>query len=131
MVDYHGEPCYAFAGEAEDLFPGEGRETEAELHEEAVLDAKAHFFEVLSDGDPSRVVGLSGAFVAYRWADGPMRHVVCMVPVSAVTVTPPVEEETSPTVDSVLPGEEAKPDGGIAIPIPTHPQPNQCTTNTP
>jgi hypothetical protein len=100
VIDYHGQLHYAFAGEAEDYFPGEGLETEAELHEEAVLDAKTRFYGVMSGGDPSRLVGLSGTFVPYQWVEGPMRYVVCMVPVSAVrlmdggaaeTLSPPGE----------------------------------------
>ena len=100
VVDCGGVPHYAFAGEAEDYFPGEGLETEAELYEEAVLDAKTRLYGILSGGDSSRHVELSGFFVARHWSEGPMRHVECMVPVSAVHVSggetgvimPPSEE---------------------------------------
>ena len=54
IVDCGGVPHYAFAGEAEDYFPGEGLETEAELYEEAVLDAKTRFYGILSGGGPRR-----------------------------------------------------------------------------
>lgn len=121
VVEYRGESCYAFAGEAEDFFPGEGLETEAELHDEAVLDAKSHFYEVLSGGDSSRVVGLSGAFVAYRWAEGPMRYVVCMVPVSAVTIRSAVVEPKSALPEEAIPSEEET-EADVANAIPPHPQ---------
>lgn len=121
VVEYRGESCYAFAGEAEDFFPGEGLETEAELHDEAVLDAKSHFYEVLSGGDPSRVIGLSGAFVAYWWAEGPMRYVVCMVPVPAVTVSPSMVEAEPAVPAEAIPSEEET-ETDVANAIPLHPQ---------
>lgn len=125
VIDYHGQPHYAFAGEAEEYFPGEGLETEAELHDEAVLDAKARFYAVMSGGDSSRVVGLSGAFVAYRWAEGPMRYVVCMVPVSAVTVTPAVAAGTVTPAGAVPWETEMEADGRNPIPSNTQHQTNQ------
>ena len=106
IVDCGGVPHYAFAGEAEDYFPGEGLETEAELYEEAVLDAKTRFYGILSGGDPSRRVELSGLFVARHWAEGPMRRVVCMVPVSAVHMTGGGPAETLPPPEDVPPAQE-------------------------
>ena len=111
VVDCGGVPHYAFAGEAEDYFPGEGRETEAELFDEAVLDAKTRFYGILSGGDPSRRVELSGLFVARHWTEGPVHRVVCMVPVSAVRVTAGSPAESPP-------GKEVSATGNPGITIP-------------
>ena len=89
-VDFAGETFYAFAGEAESFFSGEFAESDAELYEEATLDAKARLYGTLSEGDKSRSVALSGLRIAYRWADGPMRRVVCIVPRQNVNVSPSV-----------------------------------------
>ncbi len=88
VVDYNGEPHYAFAGEAEDFFPDEGFESEAELQEEAILDAKARFFSSLSGNGENCTVSMKGVTVAYRWVDGPMHYVVCIVPKRLVSVSP-------------------------------------------
>lgn len=101
IVDCGGVPHYAFAGEAEGYFLGEGLETEADLYEEAVLNAKNRFYGILTEGDSSRRVELSGLFVARHWAEGPMRYVVCMVPVSAVRVSGGGVTEDSPPSQEV------------------------------
>ncbi|MBQ6102432.1 MAG: hypothetical protein IJL06_02050, partial [Kiritimatiellae bacterium] len=95
-VDLAGEALYAFAGEAESFFDGEFAESDAELYEEATLDAKARFYETMSGGDASRSVSLSGLRVAYRWAEGSMRRVVCVVPRRNVKVSPSVSVPAPP-----------------------------------
>ena len=79
-VDRAGEAFYAFAGAAESFFEGEFAESDAELYEEATLDAKARFYEWMAKGAPTLSFSLSGLRIAYRWADGAMRYVVCVVP---------------------------------------------------
>jgi len=113
-VDLAGEALYAFAGEAESFFDGELAESNAELYEEATLDAKARFYETMSEGDTSRSVSLSGLRVAYRWTEGPMRRVVCVVPRRNVKVSPSV---STPTPAAALPG-PSEPDSGGTAPIP-------------
>lgn len=95
-VDLAGEALYAFAGEAESFFEGEFAESDAELYEEATLDAKARFYETMSGGDVSRSVSLSGLRVAYRWAEGPMRRVVCVVARRNVQASPSVSVPAPP-----------------------------------
>ena len=103
IVDFAGEGFYAFAGEAESFFPGEMAESDAELYEEATLDAKARFYATMSGGDASRTISLSGLRVAYRWAEGPLRRVVCVVPRRNVAVSPPVSgpEPLAPVAEPV------------------------------
>lgn len=102
-IDRAGEELYAFAGEAESFFPGEMAESDAELYEEATLDAKTRFYETMAGDNPSRSVSLSGLRVAYRWAEGPLRRVVCVVPRRNVAVSPPVSgpEQLAPVAEPV------------------------------
>lgn len=79
VANHAGEELYAFAGEAESFFTGEFAESDAELFEEATLDAKARFLKTMTKDDPARSIVLSGLRVAYRWAEGPLRRVVCVV----------------------------------------------------
>jgi len=98
-IDFAGEELYAFAGEAESFFEGEFAESESELREEAILDAKANFFEVMTEGDHTRTVSLSGLRVAYRWREESFYFVVCVVPRRNVRVSP----KTAPSAVSSSP----------------------------
>lgn len=122
VVDCGGVPHYAFAGEAEDYFPGEGLESEAELYEEAVLDAKTRLYDILSGGDVTRRVELSGLFVARHWAEGPMRRVVCVVPVDAVHVTGGIPAESLPPLEASPLGKEVLEMDETSHTIPTESQ---------
>lgn len=122
-IDLANEALYAFAGEAESFFSGEFAESDAELYEEATLDAKARFYETMSEGDPSLSVTFSGLRVAYRWAEGPMRRVVCIVPRRNVKVSslpspaPPVSDTAPPGLTS----NSTAPDSAESAPLPSVP----------
>ena len=92
-IDRAGEALFAFAGEADVFFPGE---SESNLREEAVLDAKANFFAAMTDGDRSRSVRLSGMRVAYHWREGDKLLVLCVAPRGSVTVSPPAPAPVAP-----------------------------------
>lgn len=105
-VDCGGVRCYAFAGEAEQCFSGKYAESEAELFEEATLDAKARFFAVLGKGDPGAVITMGGLRTAYQYTDGAFRRVVCVVPAESVSVSFPPAPQTSPASIGSDPGGE-------------------------
>ena len=92
-VDHDGKSWYAFAGEAEQCFSGKYAESETELFDEATLDAKSNFLSILSHGDSKAKVTMSGLRIAYQYADGAFRRVVCMVPVDSVSVSHNIETQ--------------------------------------
>ncbi len=131
-ADLAGEAFYAFAGEAESFFPDE---TENDLREEAVLDAKANFFASMTQGDRSRTVSMSGFRVAYHWREGGVFRVVCVVPRRSVSVSPANSSTTSPTPAAAAPtSTEASPGrtptslAGTEPSAPRKPRPNAGTT---
>lgn len=81
-----GVEGYTYVGEAEQYFTGNQAESDAELYQEACLDAKGNLLAYLKKSHPSCEITLSGATVMYQYAEGKMRYVVCFVPKDAVLI---------------------------------------------
>ena len=74
-----GVSGYTYAGEAEQCFAGGVAETDAELYQEARLDAKGNLLRYLKKERPSCEISMSGEMVMYQYAEGNVRRVVCFV----------------------------------------------------
>jgi len=72
-VEHLGEDWYVYCGEAEKCFKDE---TDSELYEEAVVQAKMYLFGYFSKDDPRVKVEVVGARRLYQFQDGNFRCVV-------------------------------------------------------
>lgn len=80
-----GVEGYTYAGEAEQCFAGGMAETDAELYQEARLDAKGNLLRFLKKERPSCEISMSGGIVMYQYPEGKIRRVVCFVAKEAVS----------------------------------------------
>ena len=78
---------YVYNGEAEKCFEGELAESDAELFQEASLDAKKNLYDFLTKDDKSLEVQMSGVRKLYEFAEAKMRRVVLFVGKDKVSVT--------------------------------------------
>ena len=105
-----GKNGYVYNGEAEQCFAGSMAESDAELYQEAVLDAKNNLYKFLTKGDKSLSVQMSGAVKLYEFVDDKYRRVVCFVAKDNVVISqkPKIENR----IDAV-PVAELKTDDSI------------------
>jgi len=80
------EICYVYNGEAEKCFEGELAESDADLFQEASLDAKKNLYNYLTKGNKSIEVHVSGARKLYEFVEAKMRRVVLFVGKDRVVV---------------------------------------------
>lgn len=78
---------FVFNGEAEKCFEGELAESEADLFQEASLDAKKNLYNFLTKDNKSLEVRMSGARKLYEFAEAKMRRVILFVGKDNVSVT--------------------------------------------
>ena len=88
----NGEDWYVYAGDAEKCFK---EETDAELYEEATVQAKMNFFNHFAKQDPKVKVQVVGALTLYRVEEGTMRITVLGVPVKNVTISTASDDDGS------------------------------------
>ena len=78
---------YVYNGEAEKCFEGELAESDADLFQEASLDAKKNLYNFLTKDNKSLEVQMNGARKLYEFAEAKMRRVVMFVCKDKVRVT--------------------------------------------
>lgn len=78
---------YVYNGEAEKCFEGELAESDAELFQEASLDAKKNLYNFLTKDDKSLEVQMGEARKLYEFTEAKMRRVVMFVGKDKVSVT--------------------------------------------
>lgn len=79
-----GTPGYVFNGEAEKCFAGDMAESDSELYQEAVLDAKNNLRKYLVEHAGTKAFQMSGVIKLYEYPDGKMRRVVLFVAKEAI-----------------------------------------------
>jgi|SRR5574344_620460 hypothetical protein len=77
---------YAYNGEAEKCFDGDMAESDAELFQEATLDAKKNLYKHLTKEDKTLTIRMNGVKKLYEYSEGKMRRVVLFVAQSDVEV---------------------------------------------
>ena len=75
--------CY---GEAEKCFDGDMAESDAELFQEATLDAKKNLYKHLTKEDKTLTVRMNGVKKLYEYSEEKMRRVVLFVAKSDVEI---------------------------------------------
>ena len=83
-----GVSGYVFNGEAEQCFSGNMAESDSELYQEAVLDAKSNLRKYLAKRTKSDAFQLSAVRKLYEYPDGKMRRVVLFVAKESVSALP-------------------------------------------
>ena len=72
-------PGYVFNGEAERFFEGGMAESDSELYQEAVLDAKSNLLKFLKQKSKIDSLQMKGVVKLYEYSEGKMRRVVLFV----------------------------------------------------
>ena len=80
-----GAEHWVFTGDS-DLRDGFEGLSDTERYAEAALDARRNLLRHVTGGSRNATAEVSGIVVAYRFADGTARRVVCLVPVENVRV---------------------------------------------
>ena len=75
---------YVYNGEAEKCFDGDMAESDAELFQEATLDAKKNLYKHLTKEDKTLTVRMNGVKKLYEYSEEKMRRVVLFVAKSDV-----------------------------------------------
>ena len=91
-----GVSGYVFNGESEQCFTGDMAETDSELYQEAVLDAKSNLRKYLAKRTKAETFQLSGVRKLYEYKDGKMRRVVLFVAKGSV-IARPVQPAPAPS----------------------------------
>ncbi len=99
-TEVDGEVYWVFTGDS-DQRDGFASLSDTERYAEAALDARRNLLRHVTGGARNVTAEVSGIVVAYRFADGPARRVVCLVPVEKVRVvsasTPAVPAAPAPS----------------------------------
>ena len=101
-TEVDGAEHWVFTGDS-DLRDGFEGLSDTERYAEAALDARRNLLRHVTGGSRNATAEVSGIVVAYRFADGTARRVVCLVPVenirvvSAVPAPKPAIPEASET----------------------------------
>ena len=80
-----GAEHWVFTGDS-DLRDGFEGLSDTERYAEAALDARRNLLRHVTGGSRNATAEVSGIVVAYRFADGTARRVVCLVPVENIRV---------------------------------------------
>ena len=88
---------YVFNGEAERCFDGDMAEKDAELYQEAALDAKANLHKFLKKKTGASSVQVSGAVKLYEYPEGKMRRVVLFAAKKNIVASLARNEPVKPT----------------------------------
>ena len=126
-VEVDGVEYWAFTGDS-DSTDGFNGLSDTERYAEAALDARRNLLRHVTGGSKRITAEVSGIVVAYRFAEGPERRVVCLVPVENVHIvtasTPEAPTPLAPAAAEPPPASPVVPfDESPAIPTPPATEP--------
>ena len=102
QTEVDGEVYWVFTGDS-DQRDGFASLSDTERYAEATLDARRNLLRHVTGGARNVTAEVSGIVVAYRFAEGPARRVVCLVPVEKVRVVSASAPPTAPVAQSAEP----------------------------
>lgn len=119
-----GTAGYVFNGEAEQCFTGDMAESDSELYQEAVLDAKNNLRKYLIEHTKVEAFQMSGVRKLYEYPDGKMRRVVLFVAKEAISACP-----VQTTFTCYVRTNMVENTNGVLTPMPTSVAPGAISSN--
>lgn len=129
QIEVDGVEYWAFAGDS-DQRDGFTSLSDTERYAEAALDARRNLLRHVTGGAKNVTAEVSNIVVAYRFADGLARRVICLVPMEKVRVLSANSPAAAPT-ESPSPVAPVAPLESTAAPAPAEPPSGPPATKPP